>query len=301
MACGLLRAALGAAAALLLAGCGSGRGDPRPDLVAVSTRDGDYAIYAMNADGGRQKRLSEDKGEPTSARGLFFQVDPAWSPDGRKIAFASRRAGTLDIYVMNADGTGTRRLTSSKARDAHPTWSPDGRRIAFERDGIDIYVMRADAGGLRRISGPAASEFQPAWSPDGRFIAYVRREPGVDDLEIWAVRPDGSGARRVIFLGGRSFSPAWSPDSTRIAFSSNRGGRFFDIYTVGLDGKSVRRFTRTGDDAFEPAWSPDGRTIAFSRDGAIVMIDLQGNEEEVTDPDNNDSSPAWNPRPPVNE
>jgi Tol biopolymer transport system component len=80
------------------------------------------------------------------------------------------------------------------------------------------------------------------------------------------------------------------------------GGQFFDLYTVGVDGKGLRRLTRTGHDAFEPAWSPDGRTIAFSRGGAIVMIDPDGrNEEEVTDRDNNDSSPAWNPEPPVDE
>jgi TolB protein len=298
---GTLKAAAGAAAALLLAGCGGSAGDPRPDLVLVSTRDGDYAIFAMNADGGRQKRLTEAEGDPETARGLFFQVDPAWSPDGRRIAFASRRGGTLDIYVMNADGTATRRLTSTKEHDGHPTWSPDGKRIAFERDDKDLYVMQADGSGARRLTGLEASESQPAWSPDGRWIAFVRRQPGSDDLEIWLVQPDGSGDRKLIFLGGRSFSPAWSPDSRQVAFSSNRGGRFYDIYTVGLDGKGVRRLTRTGPDAFEPAWSPDGRTIAFSRDGAIVMIDLEGNEEEVTDRDNNDSSPAWNPEPPVDE
>jgi Tol biopolymer transport system component len=295
---GLLKAAFGAAAALLLAGCG-GNGEPRPDLIIVSTRDGDYAIYALNADGGRQKRLTEAVGDPKSAKGLFFQTDPTWSPDSRRIAFASKRSGSFDIYVMNADGTGTRPLTSSRVDDARPTWSPDGSRIAFERGTpAEIYVMNADGSDAHAVTRDPAADNQPAWSPDGRWIAFVRRVAGAEQRELWLMRPDGTGRRTLTSLNGASFSPAWSPDSSRIAFAANRGGQFFDIYIIGVDGKGLRRLTRTGHDAFEPAWSPDGRTIAFSRGGAIVMIDLDGNEEEVTDRDNNDSSPAWNPRPP---
>jgi Tol biopolymer transport system component len=295
---GLLRAACGAGAVLLLGGCG-GNGEPRPDLIFVSTRDGDYAIYAMNANGSRQKRLTEAEGNPATAKGLFFQIDPSWSPDGRKIALASKRSGNFDIYIMNADGTGTQSLTSTPKDDTHPTWSPNGGRIAFDRGTPgDIYVMDADGSDAHSITSGSAAESQPVWSPDGRSIAFIKRVPGAQLRELWVMRPDGSGQRSVISMGGASFSPAWSPDSTRLAFAANRGGRFFDVYTVGADGKGLRRLTRTGHDAFEPAWSPDGKTIAFSRGGAIVMIGPDGNEEEVTDRDNNDSSPAWNPRPP---
>lgn len=300
---GLLGAALAAAAGLLLAGCG-GSAEPRPDLVLVSTRDGDYAIYEMNADGGSQTRLTEDEhADASSSRRLFFQVDPAWSPDGSKIAFASRRSGSFDIYVMNADGTGTRRLTATRADDANPTWSPDGRQIAFARgDRGDIYVVNADGTGLRRVTDDLAAESEPAWSPDGRWIAYVKNSfqtTGADVRKLWLVRPDGTRSHPLTSPGARNYSPAWSPDSRRIAFASDAGGGgLLDIYTVGVDGKGVRRLTRTGPDAFEPAWSPDGKTIAFSRNGSIVTIDLEGNEEELTNPDNNDSSPAWNPVPP---
>ena len=140
---------------LLLSACGGG-GDPRPDLLFVSTRDGDYAIYAMNADGARQKRLTRAEVDTSSPAGLFFQIDPAWSPDGATIAFASRRAGTFDIYVMRADGTGTRRLTATRVDDAHPTWAPDGQQIAFKR-ADDIYVMNAD--------GTSAHRSRTPWDP----------------------------------------------------------------------------------------------------------------------------------------
>ena len=144
----LLLVAVGTA--LVLSACGGG-GDPRPDLLFVSTRDGDYAIYAMNADGGRQKRLTRAEVDTSSPAGLFFQIDPAWSPDGATIAFASRRAGSSDIYVMRADGTGTQRLTATRVDDTHPTWAPNGQQIAFKR-ADDIYVMNADGTLAHEIS-----------------------------------------------------------------------------------------------------------------------------------------------------
>ena len=94
---------------------------------------------------------------------------------------------------MDADGTNTRRLTSTSEDDGHPTWSPDGRRIAFER-GVpgDIFVMNADGSGARRLGSDTCDETQPAWSPDGRWIAYSRRAPGTTLRELWLVRPDGT-------------------------------------------------------------------------------------------------------------
>ena len=107
--------------ALLLSSCGGG-GNPRPDLVFVSTRDGDYAIYAMNADGGRQKRLTKVEPDTSSPAGLFFQIDPAWSPDGASIALASKRSGTFDIYAMRADGSATRTQRGRQTGgDSHST------------------------------------------------------------------------------------------------------------------------------------------------------------------------------------
>ena len=95
-----------------MSGCG-GSGSSGDDIAFVSSRDGDYAIYLMEADGSGQERLTDERGDTSTAEGVQFQTDPAWSPDGTRIAFASAREGSFDIYVMNADGTGTTRLTSS--------------------------------------------------------------------------------------------------------------------------------------------------------------------------------------------
>jgi TolB protein len=294
-------AAIVAGGVLLLTACGRG-GDPRPDLVFVSTRDGDYALYAMNADGGRQQRLSDEDADTSSTGAIFFQVEPAFSPDGRRIAYASRRAGSFDVYVIGVDGTRARRLTATDAVDRGPSFSQDGRQIVFTRgEQGDLYVMAADGSGPRRITREPAEETEPAWSPDGRWIAYVRRTPGTDVREIWVVRPDGSERRRVTSLQAASYTPAWSPDGSRIAFTSNARDSLFEIYSVRVDGSGLRRITRSDEDAFDPAWSLDGGSIAFSRGGAIFLVDLDGGEERLTDGANNDSSPVWNPRPPTDE
>jgi Tol biopolymer transport system component len=287
---------------LLVTGCGSS-GPPGDEIAFVSSRDGDYAVFGMEADGSDQGRLTNEKSDSSTVEGVEFQTDPAWSPDGTRIAFASARAGSFDIYVMNADGTGTKRLTTSKANDQGPTWSPDGRRIAFSRssDGGHVWLMNADGTGAQRLTDELAAEGEPAWSPDGRWIAYTRRESGSDLREIWIARPDGSGRQNVTKLDAKSYAPAWSPDSKRLAFSADRDGVRYDIYTIGVDGKNLRRTVRSGEDAFEPAWSPDGNEIAFSRDGAIVTVDAEGIEKQLTDPGDNDSSPAWNPSPRTGE
>ena len=282
--------------ALLLAACG-GSEPADPDLVFVSTRDGDYAVYGVGASGGEEERLTDAEVDPATPQGLFFQIDPAWSPDGTTIAFASKRGGSLDVYAMSADGSGTRRLTSTKEDEAQPTWSPDGDRIAFARGASSrVFVMDADGSGAHRLTDAEAEEAEPAWSPDGRWIAYARREPGSSIRELWLVHPDGSQPRRLTRLRGVAQAPAWSPDGRRIVFSANVSGKGFDIYMIGVDGREVKLVT-SRDDSFEPSWSPDGKTIAFSSVGALFLIDLENGEERMlTDPDNNDSSPAWAPR-----
>jgi TolB protein len=296
-----LGAVVATAFVLVSGGCG-GSEEPGRDLLFVSSRSGDYALYTMRADGGRQARLTEEEGDPGTPSGLFFQVEPAWSSDGATIAFASKREGTFDLYTASADGTGTRRVTSTDEDDGNPTWSPDGRTIAFDRGAAgDIYVVNADGTGVDAIADELAAETQPAWSPDGRWIAFVKRTPGTPIQELWLMRPDGSGQRRLTDFRRVVGDPAWSPDSKRIAFSGALDGEVFDIYSVDAAGNALERHTQSPNDAIEPSWSPDGQMIAFTREGAIVVIDGQGTVTEITDPDSNDSSPAWNPLPPAED
>ncbi len=287
-------AALAAGLALVATACG-GSGEARPDLLMVSTRDGDYAIFELNADGGSQQRLT-DQDSNADPQALFFQVEPAWSPDGTLLAFSSRRGRSFDLYTMRPDGTETRQVSSTKENDGHPTWSPDGDSIAFVRgEPGRIYVMNADGTGVRRLTEDLAEESDPAWSPDGDWIAYTQRTPGTAIREIWLARPDGTERRRVTSFNSAIYGPAWSPDSKRIAFAADLDRPTYDIYSVDLSGKARVRYTRTLSDSFEPAWSPDGATIAYARSGAIETVDRDGQIQPITDPEDNDSSPVWNP------
>ena len=282
-------------AALLLAGCGgSSRSNP-PALVFVSVKDGDYAIFGANADGSHARRLTREKGDPSTPEGLFFQVQPAWSPDGTKLAFVSTREGTPHVYVMNVDGSGTRRLTSSAQEDSHPSWSVDGKRIIFSREGA-LFVVPSNGGKALRFGHGLGNAADPTFSPDGSAIAYDYRVPGSPVREIYVQTAADTGRRQVTHLGNVSALPAWSPDGKTLAFQSNVHGGHYEIYTVRADGKDLRQVTRSDSDVIQPAWTPDG-AIGFVRDGAIWTI-AGGNETQLTSGEDDDSAPTWRPAPP---
>jgi TolB protein len=282
-------------AAVALAGCGGSKPKGPPALLFVSSRDGDYAIFGADAQGKHEHRLTKEKGNPASPEGLFFQTDPAWSPDGTRIAFSSRREGTSHIYVMGWDGKNARRLTSGTMSDEHPSWSPDGKRILFAREGA-LFVVSSSGGATHRVGRALGNAADPAWSPDGKLIAYDYRTPGTPIREVYVMQADGTLAHAVTKLLNISAGPAWSPDGKRIAFFSNARLSRYEIYTVGVDGKGLRQVTVAEDDAFEPAWAPDGLTLSFSL-GGVIYVDTGSQESRLTSGPN-DSSPAWNPKPP---
>ncbi len=233
-------------------------------IAFVSTRDDPdpeddnhiYNIYVMNADGSGQTRLTDN---PAADRG------PRWSPNGRRIAFASTRDGNYEIYVMNANGSGQTRLTDNSALDLHPRWSPDGRRIAFAstRDGnYEIYVMNANGSVQTRLTDNPAADRDPRWSPDGRRIAFAstRDDPDPDDdnriYNIYVMNADGSGQTRLTYNSALDLDPRWSSDGRRIAFASTRDGNY-ETYVMNADGSGQTRLTYNSAFDLSPSWSPD--------------------------------------------
>ena len=254
------------------------------------------------------------EGSAADQQGWFVDVDtvsvaassaapaPTTTPASAsgRIAFASRRDGDREIYVMNADGSGVTRLTDNDASDGPPSWSPDGQRIAFasDRDGDnEIYVMNADGSGVTRLTDNDAADWFPRWSPDGQRIAFVSDRDG--KFEIYVMNADGSGVTRLTDNDGRDVYPSWSPDGQRIAFMSDRDGNF-EIYVMNADGSGVTRLADNDADDGRPSWSPDGRRIAFEsgRDGnfEIYVMNPDGSDvTRLTDNDASDRYPSWSP------
>jgi Tol biopolymer transport system component len=152
-------------------------GDPAisPDgsqIAFTSERDGNKELYVMNADGTDQRRLTNDGGKVADMNVDEVDENPSWSPDGRRIAFDSSRDGQFEIYSIQPDGTGLKRLTDRQSLDAAPAWSPDGKWIAFISDRAnknyrDIWVMNPDGGDVHRITHGAVAQSPPDWQPLG--------------------------------------------------------------------------------------------------------------------------------------
>jgi Tol biopolymer transport system component len=225
-------------------------------LAFVSGSGIDAEIYVVNSNGTGTSRITTQVGA---------DVNPAWSPDGGRIAFASERDGNFEIYAMNADGTNPVRLTNASAADYRPAWSPDGARIAFvsEREGnAEIYVMNADGSNPVRLTNQDAKDGDPAWSPDGSRIAFFSGRDGPP--EIYVMAADGTNPSRLTTNGVPDSHPVWSPDGTTIAFSRGDNLGNNQIYVMNADGSRISRLSQFVLNGSDPSWSPNGRKIAFT-------------------------------------
>lgn len=301
---------------------GSGLRNLTPELDvsiedAVWSPDGEHIalaaqgdLYVMDADGSELGQITD--GDETDA-------SPAWSPDGREIAF-ERELSDIEtqIFVASVDGVSVRQVTDvatepEQLHARHPAWSPDGRRLAFSieypqystvyRSGI--YVIGVDGTGMREIVPPDAFYVAPSWWPDGENILFLR--PQVAGRELWgsglySVDVEVGSSSVVVVAGddyANPYSPAWSPDGSRIAlpmtpilsYGPPLGAR--GIHIIDMSTFESVQVTHVGD---EPAWSPSGEYLAFTFDRAnpgIGVTDVSGQAQWVVTDDG--WFPQWRP------
>jgi TolB protein len=167
-------------------------------------RDGNSEIYTMERSGSERTLVR-------LTRTPAIDSSPSWSPDGAQIVFQSDRTGGPQIWMMNADGSNPRRLTSRGTYNDAPMWSPKGDRIAWvarDQGRLDIYTMDLNGGSIMQLTnGPGKNE-DPCWAPDGEHIAFASNRTG--NYEIYVMRRDGSSVQRLT-TSREATSPAWSP------------------------------------------------------------------------------------------
>jgi TolB protein len=312
-------------------------------IVFVSERDGQAEIYSVRPDGRGLRRLTKaesadypaapapdggallavsvsGEGQEMAERMVLLAPDgsvqsigpvsarvraPSWSPDGRWIVFESDTASFRDLYRMQRDGSGLRRLTQNPEGNFEPAVSPDGAWIAFvsSRDGdAEVYVMRADGSEPRRITAFHRDDWMPRWSPDGRRIAFLSNRESVD--RVFVVGADGTELRRLDPAAPDTMhaeaDPAWSPDGARLALTVRTRGGVSRIAVHDLRTGTRTFVSAPGEAASTPAWSPDGRHLVYAaeRDGdadlRIVRADGSAGAIIVRSP-GADWLPRWVP------
>jgi Tol biopolymer transport system component len=206
-------------------------------------------------------------------------MNPAWSPDGEFLYFASDRAGTMNVWRIRIDEQSGKTtgdpepLSTPSLFSFMPTVAKDGRRIAYLQQSrtSNLHVLAFNpVTQAVTAESPVTQGARMAWtpdlSPDGEWLVWASR--GREDLFL--VRPDGSGHRQLTDDRFSDRAPRWAPDGKLIAFYSDRTGKY-EIWTIRPDGSGAQQLTDTKEPLTYVVWSPDGKRIASAGSGGVVI------------------------------
>ena len=242
-------------------------------IVFTSNRDNtDDELYMMDYDGHNQTRITFNK---------VKDYMPAWSADGKNIAYTSYRLTKAALFILNPfEGTITE--VQNIGTNYAPAFSADGKWLAFcstiEEGNAEIYLTSGDGKMKpRKLTYTKAADTAPSWSPTSRELAFTSDRGGTP--QIYIMDAEGSNVRRVSFGGTYHDAPAWSPTGDMIAYVS-RVDQIFDIYILNLRSNQIIKLTESFARNESPCWSPDGRHLIFTsnRSGRIQIftIDYDG-------------------------
>ena len=213
-----------------------------------------YTLRITDADGeGGQVAL-------TSVEAI---ISPAWSPDGRELAYVSFESQKAVVWVQDVASGQRRAVANFRGSNSAPAWSPDGRQLvaSLSRDGgTQLYAMGRDGSNLRRLTQSNAIDTEATFAPDGRIYFVSDRGGGP---QVYRMAAAGGNAERVTFSGAYNISPAVSPDGRTLAYISRLGGGTFRLHTQDLASGNVQALTDTNDDE-SPSFAPNGKLIIYA-------------------------------------
>ena len=246
----------------------------------------------------------------TEGTNSYGDSNPAWTPDGSRIAYDSRDGNPYypTISYKQLSGGAETQLTGQGEPSPdylHPAYSPDGGQIAYaKKDGSWYHIYRRPAAGGAEVpvttgaAGPASGlygDFYPAWSRDGQWIAFgsSRGDPQYGLYDLWVVRPDGTGLKQVTAQGAPDTGwPSWAPDGNTLVFSQND-----QVWRVSRGGgSSWAAPVWLWDGGSHPSFAPDGRRVAYDHGGDILVRAYPGGAPvPVTSGPDEDLGPSWSP------
>ncbi len=260
-------------------------------IAYVSVEQGRYELIVADADGANQQVIARS-GEPL--------MSPAWSPDGRYLAYVEFANEGSSVYVQELL-TGNRRTISSRPGvNGAPAWSPDGTRLAMALSdswgNVDIHVTTLDSGELLRLTNHTAIDTEPAWSKDGKMIYFTSDRAG--GPQVYRVALTGGAPRRITFEGRYNARPRMAPDQDKLAVVHNDRGRY-RIALVDLGSGATQVLTEGRLDE-SPSFAPNGSMIIYATEdqgmGVLAAVSTDGRiHQRLVSQVGDVREPVWSP------